>query len=122
MVTGDQTADALKGEEVLRIDTLTKYEDVQEEEPRPRSPQQTRQEATYNNIPHPGCDSSLLGVPYAVSTAAPAEDGLQRWMCSKVLERGAPLYSNEYCTLRAFHQSHSCSGAAAAPPLAEYEN
>lgn len=115
MVTGDQTADALKGEEVLHIDTLTKYEDVQEEEPRPRSPQQKRQEATYSNIPHPGCDSSLLGAPYAVSTAAPAEDGLQCWMC-------APLYSNEYCTLRAFHQSHSCSGAAAAPPHAEYEN
>ncbi|TNN04001.1 hypothetical protein fugu_001030 [Takifugu bimaculatus] len=122
VVTGDQTADALKREEVLRIDTLTRYEEVQEEEPRPRSPQQMRQEAMYSNIPHPGFDSSLLGAPYAVSTAAPAEEGPRCWVCSKVLERGAPLYSNEYCTLKAFHQSHSCSGVAAAPPHAEYEN
>lgn len=123
VVTRDKMADGLKVEEMLQVDTFTKCVDVQELGPRPQTPQQIRQEATYSNIPHPGCDSSLLGVPYAVSTAAPAQDDSGCWMCSKqALESGVPLYSNEYCTLSAFHQSHGCSRGPVNEQRAEYEN
>lgn len=111
--------DGLKAEEMLQIDTFTKCVDVQELGPRPQTPQ----EAVYSNIPHPGCDSSLLGEPYAVSTAAPAQRNSGCWMCGKqALESGAPLYSNEYCTLSAFHQSHGCSRAPVTEQHADYQN
>lgn len=120
MVTGDKTAN---GGKVLQIDSLAKCVEVQEEEPWTQTPQQIQQEATYCNIPHPGCDSSLLGVPYAVSTAAKAEDDQGCPMYGKhVPETGVPHYSNEYCTLKAFHQSHSCGAASFAQLRPEYEN
>lgn len=106
---------------MVQINTFTKCEDVQEEGPQP--PQPIRQEATYTNIPHLGCDSLLLGVPYAVSTLAPAEDSSGCLMCSKrEVEGGVSLYSNEYCTLSAFHQAQGCSRGASSERHAEYEN
>lgn len=123
MVTRHKTADGLKAEETLQIDTFTKCVAVEELGPRSQTPKQIRQEAMYSNIPPPCCDSLLLGEPYAVSTAAPAEDSSGCWMCSKqALESSVPLYSNEYCTLSAFHQSHSCSRGPVNEQHAEYKN
>lgn len=123
VVTGDKTAGRLKAEEMLQVDTFTKCVDVQELGPRSRTPQQTGQEAPYSNIPQPGCDSWLVGEPCSTSTAAPAADSSGCWVCSKqALESGVPLYSNEYCTLSAFHQSHSCSRGPVGQQHAEYEN
>lgn len=111
-------ADAQKVAEILQTDTVTKCVDVQELGPRSQTPQiRQEQEATYSNISPPGCDSSLLGVPYAVSTMAPAEDSSGCWMCSK-----QGLESNEYCTLNTFHQAHSCSRGPVDKQQAEYEN
>nr|AAR25683.1 class I helical cytokine receptor number 20 [Tetraodon nigroviridis] len=123
VVTKDKTADGLKVEETLQADTFTKCVDVQELGPRPQTPQQIRQEALYSNIPQPGADGSLPGEPCSTSTAAPAVDGSGCCMCSKqALESGVPLYSNEYCTLSAFCQSHGCSGGAVNEQRAQYEN
>lgn len=123
VVTRDKMADGLKAEQTLQVDTFIKCVDVQELGPRSQTPQQIQQEAMYSNIPPQGCDSSLLGVPYAVSTAAPTEDNSGCWMCSKqALESSAPLYSNEYCTLSAFHQTHGCSRGPACQQHAQYNN
>lgn len=116
----------LKAEETLQIDTLTKCVDIQEEECQPKFPRQLTGGSAYSNITDPGCDNSLLGIPYAVSTmappsaavsslksltlsseaACPAEEDSGCWLCSHTsLERDPPFYCNEYCTLSVFHQS-----------------
>lgn len=115
MVTRDKSADGLKAEEIPQIDTFTKCVNIQELGPQSWTPQPVWQEATYLNIPHPGCDSSLLGVPYAVSAAAPA-------VSKQGLESSVALYGNEYCTLSAFNQLHGCSRGPGNEQHAEYEN
>ncbi|XP_042253551.1 interleukin-21 receptor [Thunnus maccoyii] len=125
VVTQENTADMLKTEETLHIYTLTKCADVQEEDCPPHFHQQLMEGSAYNNITNPGCDPSLLGVPYAVSTIAPlsssgsllknltfsfqpespAEGDSGCWLCSDTsLEKDPPWYCNEYCTLSAFQQ------------------
>lgn len=115
----------LKTEETLQIVTLTKHADVQEEECLPQFYHQITAGSTYSNITDPGCDTSLLGIPYAVSTMAPlmasgsslksltlgsqpgspAEGDSGCWLCSHTsLEKDPPWYCNEYCTLSAFQQ------------------
>ncbi|KAK5881057.1 hypothetical protein CesoFtcFv8_021907 [Champsocephalus esox] len=103
VVTHEHTADVLKAEETLQIDTLTKCEVVEEnEECQPQVFHHFREGSIYSNISDPGCDASMLGVPYAVSTLPPgypAEGDSGCW-----LERDPPWYCNEYCTLSAFQQ------------------
>lgn len=118
----------LETEETLQIDMLAKCEEqVQEvkEQHQPLVPHQAREGgAGYRNISDPGCDTFLLGVPYAVSTATPASDcgsSLRScsphpgnhtegdsgcWLSSHTsLEKEPPLYCNQYCTLSAFQQA-----------------
>ncbi|XP_029311659.1 interleukin-21 receptor [Cottoperca gobio] len=72
VVTQEHTADMLKAEETLQIDTLTKCAVVEEEECQPQFHHQFMEGSTYSNITDPGCDPSLLGgIPYAVITMAP---------------------------------------------------
>lgn len=125
MVTQGKTAPMLKAEETLQIDTLIKCVEIQEV-CHPQFHHQLTQDSTYNNIANQGCDSSLLGIPYAVSTmdspsapgtslksltlssmqGSPVEEDSGCWLCSHTsLERDPPFYCNEYCTLNAFHQS-----------------
>ncbi|KAL3051285.1 hypothetical protein OYC64_001532 [Pagothenia borchgrevinki] len=103
VVTHKHTADVLKAEETLQIDTLTKCEVVEEnEECQPQVFHHFREGSTYSNISDHGCDASMLGVPYAVSTLPPghpAEGDSGCW-----LERDPPWYCNEYCTLSSFQQ------------------
>lgn len=117
----------LKAEQTLQIDVLTKLQDVHEEvekESQPEFHHQLMEGSTYSNIIDPGCDTSLLGIPYAVSTmsplaqgsslksltlsslaGSPAEGDSGCWLCSHTsLERDPPFYCNEYCTLSAFQQ------------------
>ncbi|XP_051273984.1 interleukin-21 receptor [Dicentrarchus labrax] len=118
VVTQENTAKMLKAEETLQIDTLSKCADIQEEKCQTQFPQQLMEGSTYSNIIDPGCDTSLLGIPYAVSTmvplstpgssqpGSPAEGDSGCWICSHTsLERDPPFYCNEYCTLSAFQQS-----------------
>ncbi|KAM9336625.1 interleukin-21 receptor [Symphorus nematophorus] len=126
VVTQVKTADMLKAEETLQIDTLIKCVDNQEEECQPQFHHKLIEGSTYSNISDPGCDTSLLGIPYAVSTMAPLsttgsslksltlssqpgspEEGDSGcWLCSHTsLEREPPFYCNEYCTLSAFQQT-----------------
>lgn len=114
----------LKEEETLQIDTLSKCVDIQEECV-PQFQHQFIQDSSYSNMSNNGCSSSLLGIPYAVSTmdsstalgtslnslnislqfGSPAEDSGCCFCSHMSLERDPPLYCNEYCTLNAFHQS-----------------
>ncbi|KAI3365623.1 hypothetical protein L3Q82_010712 [Scortum barcoo] len=124
VVTQEITADILRTEETLQIDTLTKCADVQEEECQPQFELQVMEGSIYSNIP--GCDTRFLGIPYAVSTMAPpsnagsshlsltlssqpgspAEGDSGCWLSSHTsLERDPPWYCNEYCTLSAFQQT-----------------
>ncbi|XP_070783737.1 interleukin-21 receptor [Enoplosus armatus] len=133
VVTQENTADMLKAEETLHIDTLTKCADDQAEECHSQFHHQLMEGSTYSNITDPDCDPSLLGIPYAVSTMAPlsapggslrsltlssqpgspAEGDSGCWLCSHTsLERDPPWYCNEYCTLSAFQQT--------SPVLAEH--
>lgn len=114
----------LKEEETLQIDTLSKCVDIQEE-CLPQFQHQFIQDSSYNNMSNHGCDSSLLGIPYAVSTmdsppgtslkslnlslqfGSPAEDSGCCFCSHTSLEMDPPFYCNEYCTLNAFHQSCS---------------
>ncbi|XP_054455449.1 interleukin-21 receptor [Anoplopoma fimbria] len=121
VVTQENTADMLKAEETLQIDIFTKCEVVEEEEESQlQFHHQFTEGSIYSNIPDPGCDTSLLGIPYAVSTMAPpsppgsshqslalssqpgspAEGDSGCW-----LEKDSPWYCNEYCTLSTFQQS-----------------
>ena len=117
----------LKAEETLHIDTLTKCavmeeeEKEEEEEPQPQFHRQVTGGSTYSNIPDSGCDASLLGVPYAVSTMTPLSSSsggsFQSLTLSSQpgspeegdsgcwLEKEPPWYCNEYCTLSTFQQS-----------------
>lgn len=120
VVTQENTADMLKAEETLQIDTLTKCAVVEEEEEcQPHFPHTFIEGSAYSNLTDPGCDTSLLGVPYAVSTMAllsSSGSSLQNLTCSLHpgspaegdsgcwLERDPPWYCNEYCTLSAFQQ------------------
>lgn len=134
MVTPENTADMLEAEETLHIDTLTKCAEVEEkrveeeqEEEKSQPPCQHHfiEGSVYSNIMAPGYDTSLLGLPYAVSTMSPQSDpgGSLRsltfssppgspaevdsgcWLSSHTsLEKDPPWYCNEYCTLTAFQQ------------------
>ncbi|KAE8284357.1 Interleukin-9 receptor [Larimichthys crocea] len=127
VITQENTADMLKAEQTLQIDVLTKLQDVHEEvekESQPEFHHQLMEGSTYSNIIDPGCDTSLLGIPYAVSTmsplaqgsslksltlsslaGSPAEGDSGCWLCSHTsLERDPPFYCNEYCTLSTFQQ------------------
>ncbi|XP_014265244.2 interleukin-21 receptor [Maylandia zebra] len=128
VVTQENTADTLEKEETLQIDTLTKCAEVQEDDCRPpHFDQHVMEGSSYSNITPSVCDTTLLGVPYAVSTMIPlsaqgspmnslvldsqlgspsGDSGC--WLCSDTsLEREPPWYCNEYCTLSAFQQSSS---------------
>ncbi|XP_049419413.1 interleukin-21 receptor [Epinephelus fuscoguttatus] len=121
VVTQENTADMLKAEETLQIDTFTKCAVVEEEEEcQPQFHHMFTEGSAYSNLTDPGCDMSLLGVPYAVSTMAPLSSpgsSFQSLTCSLHpgspaegdsgcwLERDPPWYCNEYCTLSAFQQS-----------------
>ncbi|XP_074518808.1 interleukin-21 receptor [Halichoeres trimaculatus] len=128
VVTPENAADVLEAEETLRIDALTKCAEVKEkkeEVQEEKSQHRFVEGSTYSNITYPGCNSSLLGLPYAVSTMSPLLDprgSLKSltfssppgsptemdsgcWLSShSSLERDAPWYGNEYCTLTAFQQ------------------
>ncbi|XP_034716867.1 interleukin-21 receptor isoform X1 [Etheostoma cragini] len=114
VVIQKNTEDMLKTEETLQIDTLIKCEVVKEEECEPHFHHQFVEGSTYSNITDPGWDTSLLGIPYAVSTMFPLPSpgsSLQSgWSPTEGdsgcwLERDPPWYCNEYCTLSAFQQS-----------------
>ncbi|XP_071318645.1 interleukin-21 receptor [Trachinotus anak] len=126
VITHENIADMLNAEASLQIDTLTKCADVPEEDCQPQFHHQLMEASAYSNINDPVCDTSLLGVPYAVSTMAPlsapgnslksltlssqpgspAEGDSGCWLCSDTsLERDSPWYCNEYCTLSAFQQT-----------------
>ncbi|XP_030256963.1 interleukin-21 receptor [Sparus aurata] len=122
VVIQENTADMMKAEETLHINTLTECEVIKEEECEPQFHHQFMEGSTYSNITDPGCDTSLLGMPYAVSTMAPssapgsslkslalssrpgspAEGDSGCWLS---LERDPLFYCNEYCTLSAFQQN-----------------
>ncbi|XP_070707702.1 interleukin-21 receptor [Pempheris klunzingeri] len=128
VVTQENTIDVLKAEETLQIDMLSKCADVKQEEEeeeekesQPPFHRQLTEGSTYSNITDPGCDTSLLGVPYAVSTMAPGSSLMSLtlssqpgspavgdsgcWLCSHTsLEKDPPWYCNEYCTLNSFQQ------------------
>lgn len=125
VVTQENTSDMLKAEETLQIDTLTKCMTVQEEECQPQFHHHVTEGGTYSNITDPGCDTSFLGIPYAVGTMAPspalessfecetlssepgspAEGDSGCWLFSNsTRESDVPFYCNEYCTLSAFQQ------------------
>ncbi|XP_074475388.1 interleukin-21 receptor isoform X1 [Sebastes fasciatus] len=116
VVPQENTADMLKAEETLQIDTLTKCAVVEEEE---EGQPHFMAGRSYSNITDPGCDDSLLGIPYAVCTMAPLSSpgsSLQSLTLSSQpgspdegdsgcwLERDPPWYCNEYCTLSGFQQ------------------
>ncbi|KAM7370957.1 hypothetical protein PAMP_010464 [Pampus punctatissimus] len=126
VVTQENTADVVKAEETLQIDSLTKCVDVQEKDCLPLIHQQLMEGSIYSNVTNPDCDPSLLGIPYAVSTMAPlsasgcsltsltlsfhpgspAEGDSGCWLCSDAsLDNDPPWYCNEYCTLSTFQQS-----------------
>lgn len=121
------TADMLKAEETIQIDTMTKCEDVPEEDRPVQFHHQLKEEGAYGNVSAPAPDASLLGIPYTVSPGPPLSasgnplksgsivSGLGStvgdsgcWLCSDTsLDRDTPWYSNQYCTLSAFQQSGS---------------
>ncbi|XP_059181136.1 interleukin-21 receptor [Centropristis striata] len=112
VITQENTADMLKAEETLQIDTLTKCAVVEEEEHQLQCRRQLMEGNTYSNISDLGCDESLLGIPYAVITMAPLSSPESSQPGSPTegdsgcwLERDTPWYFNEYCTLSAFQQS-----------------
>lgn len=124
VVTQENTADMLKAEETLRIDTFTECPDVQEDS---STPHLLKEGNAYSNMTVTVCDPALPGVPYAVSTMDPLsaqESSLKNlsvvcqsgssagdsgcWLCSDTsLEEEPPWYCNEYCTLSVFQQSAS---------------
>ncbi|XP_031147214.1 interleukin-21 receptor isoform X2 [Sander lucioperca] len=119
-VVTQKNTDMLNTEETLQIDTLIECAVVEEEECQPHFHHQFMEGSTYSNITDPGCDTSLLGVPYAVSTMAPLSypgSSLQSMTLHSQqgsptegdsgcwLERDPPWYCNEYCTLSTFQQS-----------------
>ena len=116
----------LRVEASLQIDTLVKCADVPEEDRHPQFHNQLLEGSTYSNIIDPVCDTSLLGIPYAVITMAPllapgsslksltlssqpgspAEGDSGCWLSSDTsLEKDSPWYCNEYCTLSAVQQT-----------------
>ncbi|XP_053197711.1 interleukin-21 receptor isoform X2 [Scomber japonicus] len=115
VVTHENTTDTLNAEQTLPIDTLTKYAYVQEEDSPSDFQQNVMKGSTYENIINSDCDSSLLGIPYAVSTMAPmSASGSPLTSCTLSLQSGSPAEGDsgcwlcsEYCTLSAFQ--HSCS-------------
>ncbi|XP_028264055.1 interleukin-21 receptor [Parambassis ranga] len=123
VVTQENTADILKAEETLQIDTLTECAEVQEEDRPPQLHPQLMEGSAYNNVLTPACSTALLGIPYAVSTMvqggsmkslslscpslSPTGDS-GCWLCSDTsLEKDTPWYCNEYCTLSSFQQAAS---------------
>ncbi|XP_041829488.1 interleukin-21 receptor [Melanotaenia boesemani] len=123
VITQENTADMLKAEETLQIDTLIKGVEIQEDECPPIFQQHLMEGSAYNNIPTQMRDSDLLSMPYTddsigqehsvqtlpvfIQSGSPAEDS-GCWLCSDTsLEKEPPWYCNEYCTLSCFQQSGS---------------
>ncbi|KAM3592358.1 uncharacterized protein V6R79_017144 [Siganus canaliculatus] len=130
VVTQNKTPDILQAEETLQIDKLTEREVAQEkkeEDCQPQCHQEFTEGSTYSNIPDPESDTSLLGLPYAVSTmdpppapgsslkslnlssetGSPIEFDSGCWLWSDTsLDRDPPFYCNEYCTLSTFQQTN----------------
>ncbi|KAM8730719.1 interleukin-21 receptor [Acanthopagrus schlegelii] len=122
VVIQENTTDMMKAEETLQINTVTESEVIEEDDCEPQFDHQFVQGSSYSNITDPGCDTSLLGMPYAVSTmtppsaqgsslkslalssrpGSPAEGDSGCWLA---LERDPLFYCNEYCTLSAFQQN-----------------
>uniref|UniRef100_A0A665UWD8 Fibronectin type-III domain-containing protein n=1 Tax=Echeneis naucrates TaxID=173247 RepID=A0A665UWD8_ECHNA len=96
VITHENTADMQKEESSLQIETLTKYADVLEEDHQPRFNQQLVLCSPYSNMIDRVHDTSLPGVPYAVSTMASH---------SAPENSDSPWYCNEYCTLSTFQQT-----------------
>ncbi|XP_029382919.1 interleukin-21 receptor isoform X2 [Echeneis naucrates] len=126
VITHENTADMQKEESSLQIETLTKYADVLEEDHQPRFNQQLVLCSPYSNMIDRVHDTSLPGVPYAVSTMAshsapensvmsltPSSQPLSLatvdsgcWLfCDTSLGKDSPWYCNEYCTLSTFQQT-----------------
>ncbi|XP_028989915.1 interleukin-21 receptor [Betta splendens] len=122
VVTQGNTADMLPAEETLRIDTLIKSPDAQEDERQAQGSHQLMPGSGYSNITGHMCEASL---PYTVSSTAPlsepesspedagvsaqsgnpAEGDSGCWLCSNTsLEKEPAWYCNDYCTLSAFQQ------------------
>lgn len=135
MVTPEKRADVPTAEETLQIEALTECKEVHEEEEDHHHPLQhhckVMKGRLYSNVSDRSSSSSLLGLPYAVSTTAtflasgslldqsqttspgpgsPAGDS-GCWLSSDwSFERdNAPWYNNEYCTLNAFQMSHTAA-------------
>lgn len=129
-VVTPNTADMMKAEETLQIDTMTKCEDPPEEDCTSQPQHQPMEEGVCGSMSDTASDASLLGVPYAMGSGSPLsasgsplkslsmvsrpESGVLArgdsgcWLCSDTsLERDTPWYSNEYCTLSAFQKSGS---------------
>ncbi|XP_060951434.1 interleukin-21 receptor [Limanda limanda] len=122
VITQEGPADMQKAEATLQIDTLTGCADVPEEELQPHFHHQLIEGSVYSNLINPECDTSCLGVPYAVSTmeplsapgsltlgsqpGSPAEGDSGCWLCSdSSLEKDSPWYFSKYCTLGSLTES-----------------
>uniref|UniRef100_A0A3Q3LV57 Interleukin-21 receptor-like n=1 Tax=Mastacembelus armatus TaxID=205130 RepID=A0A3Q3LV57_9TELE len=96
VVKRENTAGTLQVEEVLRIDTVTKCADVQEEECEPHFHHQVMESRVYSNITDSVCDTS---------PGSPAEGDSGCWLYSDgSLEKDPPWYCNDYCILNSFQQ------------------
>ena len=99
MITQGGTADVLKAEASLQIDSLTQCADVPEDELQPHFHHRLMEGSVYSNLINPECDTSHLGVPYAVNTmeqlsppGSPAEGGLRVLALQRLLPgEGLPL-------------------------------
>ncbi|CAN9508553.1 unnamed protein product [Ophioblennius macclurei] len=96
-------------EETLHIESVTKCVDNQEEERLRWPPQQLMEDNTYHNTTVAFRDATLLGLPFAASTAIPqmgsettdGDSGCPLYSNVPV-EKGPPWFCNEYCTLSSF--------------------
>uniref|UniRef100_A0A8D3CR22 Uncharacterized protein n=1 Tax=Scophthalmus maximus TaxID=52904 RepID=A0A8D3CR22_SCOMX len=123
VITPKDTANVVEAEASLQIDSMIKCEDVPEEDCQPPFHHQLMEGSTYSNTFCPVSDASLLGIPYAASTMAPAfspgsptlrsqtgspaEGDSGCWLCSETtsLETDSPWYCDKYCTLSTLTQT-----------------
>ncbi|XP_038157014.1 interleukin-21 receptor [Cyprinodon tularosa] len=122
VVTQENTADILKAEEALQIDTLIEY--VEGQEYPATFPLQLVENRAYGNIQSSPVDSDLLSMQYSdgstiaqrrsirslpgcCQSCSPLQDS-GCWLCSDTsLEKEPSWYCNEYCTL-GFLQEAGC--------------
>ncbi|XP_035002137.2 interleukin-21 receptor [Hippoglossus stenolepis] len=121
VITQEGTADMLKAEAMLQIDTLTPCADVPEDKLQPHFHHRLMEGSVYSNLINTECDTSHL-VPYAVNTmeplsapgsltlssqpGSPAEGDSGCWLCSdSSLEKDSPWYFSKYCTLSSLTQT-----------------